>query len=223
VAIMTADSPLTVHIWSDVACPWCYIGKRRFEAGVRAYGGPVVVEYHSFELSPDTPVDFDGSELDYLAGHMRIPKPQAQRMLDHVASLAAGEGLRYDFPAVRHTKTLLAHQALHHAKAHGLQEPLAERLFRAYFEQGRHIGHVDTLVDLAAEVGLDADGTRRALTDGRYADAVAEDIATARRLGINGVPFYVIDERFGVSGAQDSALFAEALRQAADTRIGSVQ
>jgi predicted DsbA family dithiol-disulfide isomerase len=209
--------PLSVHVWSDIACPWCFLGKRRFERAVREFDGDVAVEYHSFELSPDTPVDFEGDEVEFLAGHKGMSRADAQRMLEQMAQLAATEGLRYDFAALRHTTTLLAHQAIHYAKAQGRQEPMVERLFQAYFEQGRHVGRTDELVVLAAEVGLDPQETARVLAEGVYADAVAEDIAIAREAGINGVPFYVIDGRYGVSGAQSSELFVSALHRAASS------
>jgi predicted DsbA family dithiol-disulfide isomerase len=211
-------APLSVHVWSDIACPWCFLGKRRFERGVREFGGEVTVVYHSFELSPDTPVDFEGDEVEFLAGHKGMSRADAQRMLQQMAELAATEGLRYDFAALRHTKTLLAHQAIHHARARGRQEPMVERLFRAYFEQGRHVGRADELVALAAEIGLDPQETARVLAEGVYADAVAEDIAIAREAGINGVPFYIIDGRYAVSGAQSSELFASALHRAASSQ-----
>jgi len=207
---------LTVDVWSDVACPWCFIGKRRFERAAREFDGEVRVTYHSFELSPDTPVDFVGSEADFLAGHKGLPRAQAEQMLAQVTDLAAGEGLRYDFAALRHTNTLLAHQAIHYANDQGRQEAFVERLFQAYFEQGRHIGTADGLAELAEEVGLDGADLRAALTGGRYAAAVAGDIAAARQLGIHGVPFYVIDGRYGVSGAQSSEVFVAALRRAAE-------
>jgi predicted DsbA family dithiol-disulfide isomerase len=210
-----APPPLSVHVWSDIACPWCFVGKRRFERAVREFGGEVAVEYHSFELSPDTPIDFEGDEVEFLAGHKGMSRGDAQQMLEQMAQLAATEGLRYDFAALRHTRTLLAHQTIHYAKAQGRQEPMVERLFQAYFEQGRHVGRADELVALAAEVGLDPQETARILAEGVYADAVAEDIALAREAGIKGVPFYVIDGRYGVSGAQSSELFVSALHRAA--------
>lgn len=212
---------LSVDIWSDIACPWCYIGKRRFEEGVRRYhdaGGEreVALTYHSFELAPDTPTDFAGSEVDFLVEHKRMPAEQVRGMLAQMTQLAAGEGLAYDFDALRHTNTRLAHQALHLAKEHGLQVELAERLFRAYFTEGRHLGEASELAELASDVGLDRDEVLAALADGRFADAVDDDIAQARELGISGVPFAVVDARFAVSGAQDPAVFAEALRRASE-------
>ena len=215
--------PISVHVWSDVACPWCFIGKRRFEKGVAAFDGEVTLEYHSFELAPDTPVDFEGSEIDFLAKHKRMPEAQVVQLVDHVTQLAAAEGLSYDFDALKHTKTLKAHELLHFAKSEHRQLDMVERLFSAYFEQGRHLGRVPELVDLAAEVGLDKGDTDAALTSGRYADAVAADIAQAQAYGIGGVPFYVIDNRFGVSGAQSPETLVSALTQAADARAADAR
>ncbi|WP_141372649.1 DsbA family oxidoreductase [Cellulomonas cellasea] len=212
------STPVTVHVWSDIACPWCYIGKRRLERAIEQFDGEVEVEYHAFELAPDTPVDFEGTEVDFLAGHKGLPAAQVEQMLAQMTALAAGEGLAYDFDALRHTKTLLAHQAVHHARAHNLQGALVERLFRAYFEEGRHVGRVDELVALAAEVGLDADETRAALDSGRYADAVQQDIAAAQEIGIRGVPFFVVDGRYAVSGAQAPDVFLSALERVRDER-----
>ncbi|MGV9860153.1 DsbA family oxidoreductase [Gordonia sp. NPDC003425] len=211
---------INVDIWSDIACPWCYIGKRKFEAGLAQFDGAddVSVTYHSFELAPDTPVDFDGSEIDFLAGHKGIAPAQVQQMLDQVTAIAADSGLDYRFDVLQHTKTLKAHELLHHAKAEGRQLDMAERLFRAYFTEGRHLGQVDELADLAADIGLDRDATLAALESGVYADAVAADIDQARRYGINGVPFFVVDGRYGVSGAQPPEVFTEALSRAASER-----
>jgi predicted DsbA family dithiol-disulfide isomerase len=207
---------LKVDIWSDIACPWCYVGKRRFEAAVEAFEADVEVEYHSFELAPDTPVDFEGSESDFLSRHKRIPRHQAEQMLTQMTQLAAAEGLSYDYDALQHTNTRLAHQALHLAKAHGKQRELKERLLKAYFEEGRHVGRIEDLADLAAEVGLDRALVVDALTAGTYAAAVDADIAQAMEYGIGGVPFFVIDGRFGVSGAQEPEVFASALRRASE-------
>jgi predicted DsbA family dithiol-disulfide isomerase len=209
-----------VEIWSDIACPWCYVGKRRFEEGVRRYldaGGDrrIEVEYHSFELAPDTPVDFRGSEVDFLADFKGMPVAQVRQMLDHMVEVAASVGLDFDYDALQHTNTLKAHQLLHLAKAQGRQQEMKERLLRAYFVEGRHVGHDTDLADLAAEVGLDRGVVLAALRDETFRDAVEADIRQARAYGITGVPFFVIDHRYGVSGAQDPDLFAQALRQAA--------
>ncbi|NMR20684.1 DsbA family protein [Cellulomonas fimi] len=209
------SAPVSVHVWSDVICPWCFIGKRRFERALADFDGEVTVEYHSFELAPDTPVDFDGSEVDFLVDHKGMPRAQVEQMLAQVTELAAAEGLAFDFSTSKQTKTLKAHELLHHAKAKGVQPELVERLFAAHFEQGGHVGRDDALAALAADVGLDADEVRTVLAAGTYRDAVQADIATARQLGIRGVPFYVIGEKYGISGAQSPEVFAEALRRAA--------
>ena len=142
-------------------------------------------------------------------------------MLERVTGIAAAAGLDYDFEALRHTKTLKAHELLHFAKSEGRQLELAERLFRAYFTEGRHVGRIDELVELGAEVGLDADAAREALDSGRYAAAVQADIAQAQAYGINGVPFFVIEGKYGISGAQPAEVFAQALTQVAEERDGA--
>lgn len=212
------SEPIKIDIWSDIACPWCYIGKRKFEAGTGLFAGAgdgrdVEVEYHSFELSPDTPVDFDGSEVDFLAGHKGMPAEQVGQMLERVTGIASSVGLDYDFDNLKHTNTVKAHELLHFAKAHGKQLELAERLFKAYFVEGGHVGRVDELADLAAEVGLDRAKALAALESEQYLADVREDQRTATEFGINGVPFFVIDGKYGVSGAQDAATFAQVLEQ----------
>lgn len=212
------SEPIKIDIWSDIACPWCYIGKRKFEAGSGLFAGAgdgrdVEVEYHSFELSPDTPVDFDGSEVDFLAGHKGIPAEQVGQMLERVTGIAASVGLDYHFDTLKHTNTVKAHELLHFAKAHGKQLELAERLFKAYFVEGGHVGRIEDLADLAAEVGLDRAEALAALESEQYLADVREDQRTAAEFGINGVPFFVIDGKYGVSGAQDAATFAQVLEQ----------
>ncbi|MBE7701610.1 DsbA family oxidoreductase [Oerskovia sp. Sa1BUA8] len=207
-----------VDIWSDVACPWCYVGKRRFETALAGFSGredapEVEIEYHSFELAPDTPVDFEGTEVDFLAKHKGMPAGQVEQMLGQMTTVAAAEGLAYDFDALQHTKTLKAHELLHFAKSRGKQVEMKERLLKAYFEQGRHVGRIDELAALATDVGLDADEVRAALESGEFEDAVEQDIEQARAYGISGVPFFVFNGRYGVSGAQDPAVFTQVLDQ----------
>ncbi|MFP7833085.1 DsbA family protein [Marisediminicola sp. LYQ134] len=215
---------IKVDIWSDVQCPWCYIGKRKFEAGLARFTSErgvdaapdVVVEYHSFELAPDTPVDFDGSPVDYLSERKGLPLAQVEQMLDNVTSIAASVGLDYHYESVKQTNTIKAHELLHFAKAHDKQLEMKERLLSAYFVEGRHVGRVDDLVELAAEVGLDATDARTALEAGTFTAAVKADVAVAQGYGITGVPFFVIDGKYGVSGAQDPQAFAQVLERAAD-------
>ncbi|QEO10247.1 DsbA family oxidoreductase [Protaetiibacter larvae] len=213
--------PLKIDIWSDIACPWCFIGKRKFEAGAELAGVPVEVEYHSFELSPDTPVDFEGDEFEFLAHHKGIPVETAKAMIGRVTSIAESVGLHYDYDALQHTNTVKAHQLLHYAKAHGRQLEMKERLLQAYFEQGRHVGRIADLADLAAELGFDRDDVVRSLEADEYLADVREDQAVAVEFGIQGVPFFVIDRKYGVSGAQDASTFAEVLTQVAAEKAAS--
>ena len=169
------STAVKVDVWSDIACPWCFIGKRKFEAGAVEFGGEVKVRHHSFELSPDTPVDFDGSKQDYLVTR--------------------------GFPADQ--ITVLGHQLIHYAKAYGRQLEMKERLLAAYFEEGKHVGRVEDLADLAAELGFDRDDVVRSLNSIEYLADVKADQALAIEYGIQGVPFFVIDDRCGVSGAQE--------------------
>jgi predicted DsbA family dithiol-disulfide isomerase len=209
---------IKIDVWSDIACPWCYIGKRNLESGLAQTAGDddapqVTVEFHSFELSPDTPEDFQGGEADYLATHKGISRAQAQEMLDRVTGVAADAGLGYRFDLLQHTNTVKAHELLHFAKSKGRQLELAERLMSAYFQEGRHLGRDDELVALASDVGLDADEARDALVSHRFLDAVRDDQRQAVDFGINGVPFFVIDGKYGVSGAQPAEAFAQIARQ----------
>jgi predicted DsbA family dithiol-disulfide isomerase len=216
--VTASSDPIKVDIWSDIACPWCFIGKRKFEAAVEAAGLPVEVEYHSFELSPGTPAEFPGSHHEFLAGHARVSLEQAAAMGERVTALAAAVGLSYDYERLQTTNTVLAHQLVHYAKACGRQAEMKERLMKAYFEEGRHVGRIPELADLAAEVGLDRDDVMRSLAAGEYLADVHADIALAGELGIRGVPFFVIDGKYGISGAQESATFERALAQVAAER-----
>jgi len=208
---------ISIDIWSDIACPWCYIGKRNLEKGLEAVAGDddapqVNITFHSFELSPDTPVDFDGDEIDFLSGHKGMPREQVEQMLSHVTGVAENAGLQYRFDLLQHTNTVKAHELLHFAKANDLQHEMEERLMSAYFTEGKHVGRVDDLVELATEVGLDADQAREALESSRHLQDVRQDQAQAQAYGIQGVPFFVIDGQYGISGAQPPAAFENVLR-----------
>ncbi|MEJ3403179.1 DsbA family oxidoreductase [Rathayibacter sp. YIM 133350] len=219
------SEPIKIDIWSDVACPWCYIGKRHLESGIAALGEDapdIEIEYHSFELSPDTPVDFEGSNADFLAQHKGIPLTQVHQMHERVAGIAAEAGLDYHFDDVKQTKTLKAHELLHFAKENGRQLELKERLLKAFFVEGGHVGHIEDLVRYAEEVGLDGAAAREALESGRYAAAVQQDIAQAGAYGIQGVPFFVFDGTYGVSGAQPAEVFSQVITQVATERAGAL-
>lgn len=213
------NTPIPIDVWSDVACPWCYIGKRNLESGIARFSAtPVEVVYHSFELAPDTPIEFNGSEVEFLMSHRGVSTEQARAMIDRVVGIARTAGLEYDYEALQHTNTLKAHELLHYAKERGLQLEMNERLLSAYFLEGRHVGRVEDLADLAADVGLDRDDVVRSLVTGEYSDSVRVDMVQARQYGINGVPFFVIDSRYGISGAQPPEVFVEVLARAAADR-----
>jgi predicted DsbA family dithiol-disulfide isomerase len=206
-----------VEIWSDVVCPWCYIGKRRFEAALDRFEHreDVEVVWRSFELDPAAePTGEPGGATERLATKYQVSVDQARQMQQRVADAAAGEGLEYQLAKAVPANTVDAHRVIHLAARHGLQGEMKERLLRAHFIEGEPVGEVDTLVTLAAEVGLDADEVRRTLESQELVEAVRADEAEARGLGISGVPFFVIDRRYGVSGAQPSEHLLEALQTA---------
>jgi predicted DsbA family dithiol-disulfide isomerase len=207
---------MKIEIWSDVVCPWCYIGKRRFETALAHFAqrDQVQVVWRSFELDPRAPRRSPGTVNDMLARKLGGSVAQAAAMHAHVTALAAREGLDYQFDRAQHGNTFDAHRLIHLAAAHGLQAQAKERLLRAYFTDGLAIGDLDTLVAIGAELGLPADDVRAMLEGDAYADAVRADERRAAALGISGVPFYVIDEWYGVSGAQDPSVFLGALEQA---------
>jgi predicted DsbA family dithiol-disulfide isomerase len=207
-----------VEIWSDVVCPWCYIGKRRFEAALARFPhrDEVVVEWKSFELDPgaEPTGELRGGHAEQLQAKLGRPRAQIDQMLDRVTTVAAGEGLDFRFDLNRGGNSFDAHRLLHLAKARGLQDPLKERFDRGTFTEGLAVSDHEELTRLAVEVGLDEGEVREVLATGRYADAVRDDEAQARAFGINGVPFFVIDGRYGVSGAQPADLFLQGLTRA---------
>ena len=204
---------LHIDIWSDIACPWCFIGKRRLEQALATLDEQPTIEYHSFELAPDTPVDFEGSEIDFLVAHKRMDEATVKGMLGQVTQIAHDEGLKYDFDSLQHTNTRKAHEALHFAKTVGLQAELKERLLKAYFEEGRHLGSIDELLDLGSDVGLDRNALGEALGAGSYAADVTADVDRAIEMGVTGVPFLVFNGRFGVAGAQTPDVFLNVIER----------
>lgn len=208
------SAPVRVDVWSDIACPFCYIGKRHFEAAVAAADVAVEVRYRSYQLSPDHPEHVTGTHAEMLATKTGVDLDQAHEMERRTTEAAAAAGLTFDYERVRPANTRHAHRLLHLALARDRQHELKERLLRAYFTDGLDIGDLDVLAGLAADAGLDHDEARRVLTYGSYTDAVDRDIAQAAAYGIRGVPFFVLDEKLAVSGAQPVELFVDALRRA---------
>ena len=210
-----SDTPVRVDVWSDVQCIWCYISSARLSRAIAQFDGTVEVVHHSFELTPHAPVDIDREAQ--IRSHGMEPDRMRQ-IMDQLARLTAEEGLAYDPDRTRPTNSHLALELLHHAGTLGRRAALTERLFPAYFAEGRHIGRIDELLELAAEVDVDHTSARRVLEDRRHAPAVDADIARARALGAQGVPFFVIDDTWGLSGAQPTAGFLAAFAHARSAR-----
>ncbi|MEY4581190.1 MAG: oxidoreductase [Pseudomonadota bacterium] len=208
---------LLVDIWSDLACPWCYIGKRRFEKALAqfAHNAQVTVTWRSFELDPSAPVQRDTSvsHAQRIAQKYGMPVAEAEQRVGHVVAMAAGEGLPFDFEHIKSGNTFNAHRLLHLARERGLGDALKERLFRAYLCEGTALGDSAQLLTLASDVGLDVDETQGVLATDSYSREVRADQSEAKALGVDGVPFFRIG-RYGVSGAQASELLLRALEKA---------
>jgi predicted DsbA family dithiol-disulfide isomerase len=222
VPVVEEGNPVRVEIWSDVVCPWCYIGKRRFEAALERFEhrDAVEVEWKAFELDPTATSASAGQPSDpdryasRLAEKYAVPVEKAREMLTSMTAAAAAEGLDFHFERAVSANTFQAHQIIHLAAAYGIQDAVKERLLRAYFTEGEAVGDPDVLVRLTAEAGLDADVVRSALEEQSQAVAVRAEQDEARALRISGVPFFVIDRRYGVSGAQPADALVQVLEQA---------
>jgi predicted DsbA family dithiol-disulfide isomerase len=211
-----------VEIWSDIACPWCYVGKRRFEAALAAFEhrDEVEVTWRSFELDPGAPRERPGDRAEHLAAKYGSSVEQARAMQENMTQVAAGEGLDFRFDIARDGTTFDAHRLLHLAAAGGRQDALKERLMRAYLTEGELRSDAQALERLAAEAGLPAGEARDVLATDRYAAEVREDERTAASLGINAVPFFVVDRAFGASGAQPPEVLTGLLQRAWEARPG---
>jgi len=208
--------PLTVEIWSDVVCPWCYIGKRRFEAALAAFehADEVTVMWRSFELDQEAPKVAEGTATERLAAKYGMSLERAQQLHAEMTERAAQEGLDFRFDLARGGNTFDAHRLIHLAATYGHQAAAKERLMRAYFTEGEPIADPETLIRVVAEVGVDPVEARDVLQTDRFAEDVREDELLASQLGIQGVPFFVLDRRYGVSGAQPPEVLVQALERA---------
>jgi predicted DsbA family dithiol-disulfide isomerase len=205
-----------VEIWSDVICPWCYIGKRRFEQALALFEGrdDVEVEWRSFELDPSSPAT-PQPLADRLAQKFNVSHDEAVAMNERMTETASGVGLQFRLDIAQSGNTFDAHRLIHLAAAHGRQGPMKEALMEGYFSEGRAISDRDTLVELATRAGLDADEARAMLESDRFTAEVREDEQLAAGFGIGGVPFFVVDRHYGISGAQSAEVMLETLQQAA--------
>ncbi len=207
---------MKVEIWSDVVCPWCYVGKRQWEDALSRFGHAdrVEVVWRSFELDPRAPDRVELPMREVLKRKYGMSDDQARAANRRITDVAAGLGLEYHLDEVQLGNSFDAHRLVHLAAGQGLGDAMKERLFAAYFTEGSSIGDHDRLVALAAEVGLDPELVRSTLSGDRFAADVRADEARAAALGVSGVPFFVIDEAYGVSGAQPAEALLSALEQA---------
>jgi predicted DsbA family dithiol-disulfide isomerase len=205
-----------IEIWSDVVCPWCYIGKRRLERALDAYeaADEVEITWRSFQLNPTLPKGTRIAHDEYLASKLGTSVAQVHQLNERVVELAAAEGLDYHFDTYVTVNTFDAHRVTHLARSLGLGLPIHERFLRAQLVEGEVLDDRDTLVRLAAEVGVPEQETSDVLGSDAWADAVQADIDEAHAIGVNGVPFFVLDRRYGISGAQPAELFLDAFRTA---------
>jgi predicted DsbA family dithiol-disulfide isomerase len=207
---------MKIEIWSDVVCPWCYIGKRRLERALEGFEHDVEVVWRSFELDPSAPTEPLGRLDEHLADKYGTTVERAKGMMDQMARTGAEEGVTLNFDRAQRGNTLDAHRVIHLAATRGIQSEMKERLFRAYMTEGKAISDRNELALLAGEIGLDAEEVRAMLETDAFVEDVRSDELRARRIGVSGVPFFVIDGRFGVSGAQPSEVLLEGLRRAAE-------
>ena len=208
--------PVHIEVWSDVACPWCMIGKRRFATALDRFEhrDDVTLVFRAFELDPEAPAERPGDHASLIARKYGMPVEQAHAMHERMTALAAAEGVAFDFAAVRGGNTFDAHRLIRLALDHGLQYQMKDRLMRAYFGEGALVSDHDTLRALAADVGVPADAVEALLAGDQHADSVREDEALARALGITAVPFYVANRAIGAAGAQDPEVLLDFLGEA---------
>ena len=214
---MTAtNNKMEVEIWSDVMCPFCYLGKRKFEIALSQFKDTPNIEiiWKSFQLSPEMITEPGKNIHQFLAEHKGISIEQAKGFNDQITNAARQAGLVYNFDKAIPANSFKAHRFSHLAKHHGLQNESEEKLFIAYFTEGKNIDDISTLVQIGVEIGLDATEVKNVLESDQYTDEVRRDIYEAHQVGVRGVPFFVFDNKYAVSGAQESKVFLEVLEKA---------
>lgn len=211
---------MNIEIWSDVVCPWCYLGKRRLEHALEGFENKdeVTISWRSFELDPNAPAEDLGDPLERLIAKYGMTREQAEEGQARLTHLAEAEGLEYHLDRARPANTFDAHRLTRLAADHGLEGDAVERLFHAHFTEGLPIGDPQTLTSLFTELGVPATEVRDVLEGDRFADQVREEEALAARFGAQGVPFYVLDRRYAMSGAQPTEVFAAAIKEAWDAQ-----
>jgi predicted DsbA family dithiol-disulfide isomerase len=210
---------MQIDIWSDIACPWCYLGKRRLEAALTSFEGAeeVAIRWHSFELDPGAPAAYEGDHAERVARKYGRTREEMETSLGSMRAMAAAEGLELNFERIRAGNTFDGHRLLQLAFEHGRQDAMKERLMHAYHTGGELISDHDVLMRLGIETGLPADAVEEMLAGEEYAHQVREDEYTAQQLRIDAVPFFIVDRRLAARGALDAPQMLDALRQAAGT------
>jgi len=206
---------MKIEIWSDVMCPFCYIGKRNLETALEQFDNKKYIEivWKSYQLDPSIPEVANTSYQNYLVKHKGMSNEQVNGMLENVTNSAKDVGLEYNFDKAIMVNSLNAHKLIQFAKTKGLGDQAEERLFLAFFTQGKNIADLDALTQLGKEIGLDETELKTAFTDEKYASLVKDDIQEAQQVGVQGVPFFVLDRKYAVSGAQPAQAFLESLEK----------
>ena len=212
------EKKMKVEIWSDMMCPFCYIGKRKFESALNSLPqkDSVEVVWHSFQLNPNLKAQPEQDSYSYLAELKGQSREWSVNMHDNLTKAAKIVGLEYNFGRAKISNSFDAHRLVQLAKKHKLTDELEERFFKAYFTDGELLSDRDSLIRLASEAGLPKDEIIGVLDSDQYAEEVRRDIQEARQLGVTGVPFFVLDRKFAVSGAQDVSVFTDSLQKAMD-------
>lgn len=213
---------MQIDIWSDIACPWCYIGKRRLETALADHPqrDELTIVWHSYQLDPSLPERYEGTQVEYLSARKGMPVEQVREMFGHVRDQAAEEGLAYDADALIIANSARAHELLHLAQDRGIATEVNDGLLSGHFGHGADIGDLETLTRIGVASGLEEQEVRAALADRRYRAAVAADIDMAQQVGVTGVPFVVLDMKYAVSGAQPPEAFTHAIDTAWAAREG---
>jgi predicted DsbA family dithiol-disulfide isomerase len=208
---------MQIDVWSDIACPWCYLGKRRLEAALASFDGgeDVAIRWHSFELDPNAQAEREGDHVEHIARKYGRTREEVEASLASMRAMAAAEGIELNFDRIRGGNTFDGHRLLQLAFDHGLQDAMKERLMRAYHTDGELISDHGVLRRLGVETGLPEDAVEKMLAGDAYSEQVREDEYTAQRLGIDAVPFFIIDRRLAARGALDASQMLGALQQAA--------
>jgi predicted DsbA family dithiol-disulfide isomerase len=206
---------MKIEIWSDIACPFCYMGKRKFDIALAQFEGRegVQIEWKSFLLNPELKTDPNRSIFQYLSEIKGFPEEQARQMMTQITESGSAIGLDYQFDQVVLANTVKAHQLLHEARIQGFQHEMEERLFEAHFVEGKNIDDVNILVNLASEVGMNITALDVKILSGQYTTELEADIELAQQFGVRGVPFFVFDRKYAVSGAQEPETFLKTMEQ----------